>query len=140
MVPIRTLLVAAGILQIVLSIGSIAIPRLLNWKTELNKLPVLLKQMFWVYAGYILVINFCFGLLSILAPGSLLDRSLLATVVCGFIAVYWGVRVLIQFIYFDRKSAPKGFIYFWGEVGLVILFIFFTVVYGYVAYLNFSNS
>ena len=105
---LETLIFVAGILQVALVAGSFAIPGLLNWKRELSVLNPLIRQMFWTYAGYILVTNFSFGLLSIFAPVSLLDGSILAIVVSLFIGLYWTARIIIQFFYFDRKSAPKG--------------------------------
>ncbi|MEO7989019.1 MAG: hypothetical protein ABI663_05720 [Chryseolinea sp.] len=118
-----------GVGHIVLSLASTAIPTLLNWKKELNVLQPLIKQMFWTYAAYILVINFCFGLVSILGTAELLNKSFLAKSVTIFIGLYWFARVIIQFFYFDKTHAPKGLIFTLGEIGLVALFVVFTVVY-----------
>ncbi|SDJ70261.1 hypothetical protein SAMN04487898_10438 [Pedobacter sp. ok626] len=133
---IFNLIFFAGIAQIALVFGSLAIPAMLNWKTELVKVSLLIKQMFWTYAAYILVINLCFGVLSVFAIRELLNGSLLALLICGFIAVYWISRVLIQFLYFDRKSFPKGKIYMAGEFMLVVLFVFLSIVYSWAFYIN----
>jgi hypothetical protein len=98
----------AGIAQVGLVIGSLAIPSILKWRMELAKVNPLIRQMFWTYAAYILVINLCFGLLSICCAAELTDRSTLALLCNAFIAMYWISRVLIQFFYFDRASFPKG--------------------------------
>jgi hypothetical protein len=135
---IETFIQIAGASQIALSIGSLAIPKLLNWKGELNNVSKLISQMFWTYAGYILVINVCFGLVSLFGSEDLLAKSFLAKCVTAFIFFYWFVRILIQFFYFDTTGAPKGFIYKLGEIALVGLFVFLSVVYGYATYLNFS--
>jgi hypothetical protein len=94
--------------------------------------------MFWTYAGYILVINLCFGLISIIGFDELLNQSFLAISITFFISIYWLSRVLIQFFYFDRSQAPKGWFFTLGEVGLVLLFVVFTIVYS-TAFL-FNNS
>ncbi|KOY85255.1 hypothetical protein AD998_02975 [bacterium 336/3] len=119
----------SGIGHIVLSLASLAIPKFLKWKEELAPLQKLLRQMFWTYAGYILVINFCFGLVSVFGAVELLNTSFLAKCVTFFIAIYWLARVLIQFLYFDKTNAPKGWFFTLGEIGLVGLFVIFTVVY-----------
>lgn len=119
----------SGVGHIVLSLASLAIPKFLKWKEELAPLQKLLRQMFWTYAGYILVINFCFGLVSVFGVIELLNSSFLAKCVTSFIAVYWFARVLIQFLYFDKTNAPKGWFFTLGEIGLVGLFVIFTVVY-----------
>ena len=128
----------AGYLQIALSIGSLVIPKLLNWKTELSKVSKIIGQMFWTYAGYILVVNLSFGLVSVLGANELLEKSFLSKSISGFIFLYWLTRIVIQFFYFDTKSAPQGLIYKAGEIALVALFIFLTIIYGWVSFLNFS--
>ena len=119
----------SGIGHLLLSICSLILPKLLHWKEELQHLQPLLRQMFWTYAGYILVINFCFGVVSVIGAGELLDKSFLAKSVNLFIGLYWFARVLIQFLYFDKSNAPKGLVFTLGEIGLVALFILFTLVY-----------
>ena len=117
------LLVLAGVGQLVLIVGSLAIPKVLGWKEDTAKLK-----------------NLCFGLLSALAPAWLLDGSPLAGAVGSFIAAYWLARVLIQFLYFDNSEAPQGKLFKLAEVALVGLFIALTVVYGAVAYANLSGA
>jgi hypothetical protein len=126
---LKTLLLLSGLAHFLLVVGSVAIPRLLDWSKALASVPTLIRQMFWTYAGYILAINLCFGLVSVLGPEELINGSFLAKSVTLFIALYWLARVVIQFTYFDKTDLPKGLIYTWGEVALVLLFIAFTVVY-----------
>jgi hypothetical protein len=134
---IEHLIWLAGIAQIGLVLGSLAIPRVLNWKAELVKVQPLIKQMFWTYAAYILVINLCFGLLSATAFRDLTNGSHLAILLTGFIATYWISRVLIQFLYFDRTNFPAGRRHKFAEVVLVCLFIFLSIVYSRACYINY---
>ena|SRR5688572_6921731 len=136
-ISILILLKLAGILQIALCIGSLWIPKLLNWNLELSKLSKLIRQIFWTYAGYILMFNFSFGLLSFYGAEELLEKSFLSKAISVFIFMYWLARVMIQFFFFT-SSAPKGMIYKAGEIALVSLFIFLTIIYGWVSILNFS--
>ena len=106
---IRTFIRLAGLAQILLVIGSLAIPKILNWKMELERVKPLIKQMFWTYAVYILIINLSFGLLSVWDYRELLNGSALATIITGFIAIYWLSRLLVQFLYFDRESFQLDF-------------------------------
>lgn len=135
-IDISSWIFLAGLGQIGLVAGSLVIPKILKWKDELNKVQPLIKQIFWTYAGYILVTNFCFGLISVFATNTLIDKSILATAVTGFIALYWFSRIAIQFFYFDRKNFPDGKILLLGEVLLIALFVFLTLVYGWSFYLN----
>jgi hypothetical protein len=127
----QTWIVLAGIGQLGLALGSLALPRVLGWRDEMAKLKPLTGKVFWTYASYIWVTNVCFGVLSVAAPGSLLDHSILARAVSGYITAYWGARVLIQLFYFDREDAPSGFQYRVAEAGLTSFFLGLTVVYGY---------
>ena len=130
MITLETLVWLAGVGQLGLVVGSLAIPRVLGWREQLAGLRPLIRQVFWTYAAYIWCTNLSFGLISALAPSALLDRSTLATAVTLFITAYWLGRVLIQFFYFDRHDAPQGRWIWVGETILVALFICLTLVYG----------
>lgn len=123
------LIFGAGIGHFVLCIGSLYVPVALQWRERLKDLHPILRQMFWTYAGYILVINFCFGIVSVWGAHELLNHSFLAKSVTLFITVYWLARVFIQFLCLDRSQAPKGLIYTLGEIGLVSLFVSFSIIY-----------
>jgi hypothetical protein len=137
---IERLIFWAGLGQIGLVFGSTYVPIALGWRKELAKLRPLTRQVFWTYAGYILCTNLCFGLVSTFGTKWLIDRTPLAALVTTFIAIYWLSRVLIQFFYFDRSDAPKGMIFTLGEIALVTLFIFLTLIYGYVAIFNIRGA
>jgi hypothetical protein len=129
-----TLILLAGIGQLVLAAASPLIPHVLGWKEDTAKLKLLTRQVFWTYAVYIWVINICFGLVSTFAGHLLLERTPLAGIVSGFMAAYWAGRVLIQFFYFDRSQAPPGLLSKLGEIALTGLFIYLTAVYGCAVY------
>lgn len=127
------LLVLAGLGQLALAAGSAAIPIVLRWREDTAKLRPLTRQVFWTYAGYIWTTNVAFGLLSTFAPRLLLDGSALARIVASYIFLYWAARIVIQFTYFDRTDAPPGRLTQFGEVALVGLFVYLTLVYGALA-------
>lgn len=133
---LQTALYLAGIAQLVLVAGSLLIPGILKWKEELNNVSLLIKQMFWTYAAYILVINLSFGLISVFAFDDLTNGSSLACMICGFVATYWISRVLIQFFYFDRKAFPTGIWNKIAEIILVALFFLLSIVYCIAFYYN----
>jgi hypothetical protein len=126
---LTTALFLAGLGQIVLVGASVAIPRILHWREELARLRPLTRQVFTTYAVYIAGTNLSFGLLSALSPASLLAPSVLAVAVDGFITVYWGARVVVQFAYYDRRGGPAGPAARFAEAVLVALFVFLTLVY-----------
>ena len=117
-------------------LASLTIPKVLNWSVHLSTLHPLLRQMFWTYAGYILAINFCFGLISILGSHELVNQSFLAKATTLLIGTYWLTRIAIQFLYFDRSDAPKGILFTLGEIALVGLFTLFTLTYFTAFFIN----
>jgi hypothetical protein len=133
---LATLIALAGVGQIALSVGSLAIPKVLKWPEELARLRPLTRQVFWIYAGYICSSHVAFGLLSVLAAAELTDGSLLAAAVSGFIAVWWAVRLVLQFACLDRRDAPPGLVFWLAEAVLVMLFVGFASVYGWAAVAN----
>jgi hypothetical protein len=135
-IVLDALVVAGGAGQLVLAAASLAIPRALGWRDQTARLRPLTRQVFWTYAAYIWSFNVCFGAISVLAPGLLLDGSPLARLVCAFIGVYWGARLLVQLVWFDRSDAPAGLRYKLAEAGLVALFASLTTIYGAAAWLT----
>lgn len=126
---LRTVLFMAGCSQLVLSAASLAIPAVLGWRAELLKVRPLTRQVFWTYAGYIWSTNVAFGLVSSLVPASLLDGTLLAACVTGFIGLYWGARCIVQWFYFDRSDVPTGVGVRLAEFCLNVLFVSLTLIY-----------
>jgi hypothetical protein len=121
-------LVAAGLGQLALAAASLALPRLLGWRTETATLRPLTRHVFWTYAAYIFSFNVAFGLVSSLEPAWLLDGRPLARAVCGFIALYWGARLVLQFASFGHH-APPGRIFRVAEAAMVALFAALTAIY-----------
>jgi hypothetical protein len=126
----RNALILAGIAQLGIAFSSLLIPRFLGWREETARLKPLTRQVFWTYASYILGFHIAFGLLSLLAPSSLLDGSLLARAVSGFIAVYWLVRLTLQFVVFDRSVAVGRPLFRFAEAAYVGTFAYLVLVYG----------
>ena len=137
---VEKLIFLAGVGQLILVAGSLAIPKVLGWAEDTAKLRPLTRQVFWTYAGYIWATNLSFGIISVASPSSLLDGSFLAVAVSVYITVYWLSRVIIQFVYFDRSDAPQGAIYTLAEILLVGLFVGLTAVYGWAIWTNIAGT
>ena len=105
---------------------------MLRWREQTARLDPLTRSVFWTYAGYILGTNVFFGAVSALAPSWLTDGSPLARAVCGFISLYWGMRIVIQLFVFARHR-PAGNHYRLAEAAMGALFVYLTAVYGGVA-------
>ncbi|MCA9213832.1 MAG: hypothetical protein KDB27_12245 [Planctomycetales bacterium] len=133
---LNSMVFLAGVGQLCLVAVSLAIPRVLRWREDVAQLRPLTRQVFWTYAAYIWSTNLFFGIVSVAMNSELVAGGPVSSALCVFIAIYWGARVGIQFFYFDRSDALKGFIFVVGEMILVGLFIVLTVIYGYAAWVN----
>ena len=133
---IETGVVLAGVGQLILVVASAVIPRCLDWKGPLAVLPLLMRQLFWTYAGYILGMHLFFGLISVFGTSLLLDGTPQAAMLCGLMMTWWLVRIGLQFFCFDRKGIPQTRFNLLAEALLVLLFLFLTIVYAMALFIN----
>jgi hypothetical protein len=129
------LLAVAGIAQLGILIASALVPFQLRWRTELAVLSRLHRQMYWTYGGYVVLSIVAFALISICYSRELASGSGLARGMCAYIAVFWGVRVVLQGV-FDVSEHLTAW---WLKVGygvLTLLFAALTLVYGWAAFVS----
>ena len=86
----------AGVGQLLVLIASAQVPLHLNWREICQPLPKLHRQMYWVYGGYVVLAIVAQGLMSVLCAGEFVGGSGLARGVCGYMAMFWGVRLALQ--------------------------------------------
>jgi hypothetical protein len=127
-----TLIFWAGIAQLTVLVASALVPIRLKWMTTLTGLPRLHRQMYWVYGGYVVLSIVAFGVICLFNADSLADGSMLARFVCGYMAVFWGIRLSLQAV-LDVKDHLSVW---WLKVGyhfLTVLFVCFTLIFGFAA-------
>ena len=122
------LIFAAGIGQLSVLIASSLVPFRLNWRTELQSLSRLHRQMYWVYGGYVVLSIIAFATISLLNSQELAGCSGLARGFCGYVAVFWGIRLALQPVFDVRQHLTAWWLKL-GYHGLSVLFLFFTSVY-----------
>lgn len=132
-VQVGQLVQLGGLLQFSILVASAATPFLLDWKATLSPLPLLFRQMFWVYGAYIVTTIVALGSVSLIFPAELAGASLLGIAITIFTAVFWGVRLLIGLVGFD---ADPFLTTHWRRIGYSTLTVMFTVItslYGLIA-------
>jgi hypothetical protein len=129
---LTTAIALAGAGQLCVLIASALVPFQLDWKKELGELTHLHRQMYWVYGGYVVLAIVAFALISLFHARELASGSGLARALCGYIAVFWGVRLVLQGV-FDVKDHLTAWWLMMGYHVLTILFVAFTLIYGYAA-------
>ena len=126
------LIFLAGIGQLGVLIASALVPFRLNWRDELRPLARLHRQMYWVYGGYVVLSIVAFAVLSIVNANELASGGRLARGFCAYVAVFWGIRVILQGV-FDVKEHLTTWWLKLGYFVLTLLFVAFTVIYGWSA-------
>ena len=113
-------------------VASALVPIRLNWKTGLQSLPRLHRQLFWVYGGYVVLAIVSLGVISIVNAAELARGSMLARFVCGYIALFWGIRLSLQTVLNVKEHLTT----WWLKAGyhtLTLLFATFTVIFALAA-------
>jgi hypothetical protein len=129
---ISRLIFLAGIGQLGVLFASALVPLQLNWRQALRTLPLLHRQMYWVYGGYVALSIVAFGVLSIVNAEDLASGTPLARGLCVYIAVFWGVRLILQGV-FDAKPYLSRWWIRAGYALLTVMFAVFTLIYAWAA-------
>jgi hypothetical protein len=119
---------AIGCGQLCVLVASALVPIRLQWRSELNVLPRLHRQLYWVYGGYTVLAIISLGLVCITRASDLASGSPLARSVCAFGMIFWGIRLSLQAV-LDVKSHLTTWWLYAGYHTLTVLFTCFTVVY-----------
>jgi hypothetical protein len=127
-----TLILIAGAGQLSVLFASALVPLRLNWRAAFSVLPRLHRQMYWVYGGYVVLSIIAFGLISLTNSTELASGTRLARCVCGYIAVFWAIRLSLQAV-LDVKEHLTAWWLVAGEWVLTVLFLYFTVVFALAA-------
>lgn len=128
----RDLILIGGIIHLGILGAGLVMTRVLQWKTELKKLNPLSEHIIWTHGMYVWLTILAFGLVSVFQVEAL-ATSRLGSFICAFISIFWGIRVAIQFFYFDAKPYLTSFPLKLGFHGLTVCFIYMTLAYGWVA-------
>lgn len=137
MSTIQWLLIISGVIHLGTLLGSAQVPKELNFREELPKLNPLLRHWVLVCGGYIVFNIVAFGLISLVFNEELAavsaERTTMARVFCGYVSLFWGIRLLIQFFVFDPKPYLRNTLLKVGYHGLTMVFLWQTFVYGWLA-------
>jgi hypothetical protein len=98
----ETHLKAAGVLLILLALLHVVFPKHFHWREELARLSLLNRQVMVVHTFFIGLIVFLMGLLCLTSSAGLAGTPLGKRVALG-LAVFWLVRLLVQFFGYSSE-------------------------------------
>jgi hypothetical protein len=120
-------LAAAG--HFVVLIASFQVPFRLDWKRDLRKLTSFNRKLMWVHGGFAVYTVISFGTLTLLLHDDILHGQRAAVGLAGFIGMYWLLRVVVDFAYYNHADWPKGRGFVAGHILLTSLFVFLSGTY-----------
>ena len=130
---VEQLILIGGGLHFVILVASAMVPRILNWKSELGLLSPFLRRLFWVYGVFIVLTIIGFGAISLTCAPEIAAGTGLGRAFCGFVAVFWGARLAVQFFIFDARPFLTHWFLKAGYHGLAVLFAALVAIYGWAA-------
>ncbi len=93
----------AGVMHLGLIAAGVLMPRVVNLRAHIAGLPPFIHRLFWVYYAFIGLCLVSFGALSLFAAHELASGTVLARIVCAFLAVFWTVRLIAASFVFDVR-------------------------------------
>jgi len=129
---LEQLLCLAGLTHFGILCVSFCVPKVLNWRQELAGLSPFLRRLFWVYGIFISLVILSFGLITVFNAAALSEGTALARSFCGFVAVFWSVRLVVQFTAFSTPPLSHWFFRL-GYHALTFGFAGLVAVYGWAA-------
>jgi hypothetical protein len=132
---LQLMLIIGGVLHLAITSAGITMTLVLDWRKNLAPLCALTRHVIWTHATFVLMTIIAFGVLSLAFPRALASGAPLARGVCGFIALFWGIRLLIQFFLFDARPFLTNLALKLGYHGLTLVFTYFAITYSLAALL-----
>ncbi len=122
------LILAAGAGHALVLAAAAMVPFKLDWRRALAPLPRLHRQMYVIYGAYVVLSIIAFGLISVLFARDLAAGGGLARAICAYIAVFWAIRLALQWVLDVRPYLTAGYERL-GYHALTVLFAYFTIIY-----------
>ncbi len=121
-------LVGAG--QLCVLVASALVPVQLQWSSILAGLPRLVRQMYWVYGGYVVLSIISLGTICLTQSAELASGSGLARAFCAYACLFWLIRLGLQ-PFLDAKPFLTKWWLTAGYHLLSVMFATFAAVLGW---------
>jgi hypothetical protein len=126
-----TALQVAGLMHGGLIAAGATMPRAVNLRQHVGKLPPFIHRLFWVYYSFIAFFLVGFGALSFFLAPQLASGTALARAVCGFLAVFWTMRLAVAAFVFDVRPYLTSALWKTGYHLTNAVFAVLPVIYGW---------
>ncbi len=127
----------AGIGHFCILFASFQVPARLGWEKDLAKLTPFNRKFMWVSGGTTVLTIIAFGTLTLFLHHEFLAGDRAAIALAAFIAIFWTLRILVDFFYYEHSDWPQGFQFVIGHFLITALFIALAGTYWTVLVWNF---
>ena len=121
-----------GILLILLASIHLVFPKYFNWKKEMDSLSLVNRQMMYVHTFFIALMVLLMGALCLSSATELYQTALGKKISLG-LALFWGTRLVIQFVGYSPKLWK-------GKRFETIIHVLFSFLWAYLTGLFFMAS
>ena len=119
---------AAGLIILVLAVVYPIYPRRFGWREQLASASLLVRNIFVVHVGFIVLLLWLQAILLTFFPQVLLERSAAAVALLIGLGAFWGYRLFAQLFLFDRRNWQGDRLHTLVHVVLTMLWIYLTAV------------
>jgi len=120
-------LIITGVLLIVLAFVHLVFPSYFNWKKELPLLSLVNRQLMTIHTFFIALTVLLMGVLCLVATDDLINTRLGKVIATG-LAIFWTIRLVIQFFGYSPKLWK-------GKTFETIVHVFFVLLWTYLSFI-----
>jgi hypothetical protein len=91
------------------------------------------RHIIWVHGLFIMLTIIGFGIIATTYANILASGTQLSQAICSFIAIFWTIRLIIQFVLFDPGPLLSTPFLKFGYHGLTLVFTYFSLTFGLAA-------
>jgi hypothetical protein len=94
--------------QLAVAVLNLFLVRLMKWESDLERMPLLMREVFRVHAWFISVTLGIFGVITLRFAGEMANgTNPIGTWLCLGIGIFWAIRTVLQVFYYS-SSHWKG--------------------------------
>lgn len=120
-------LIIIGILLIALALVHLVFPSYFNWKNELPLLSLVNRQLMTIHTFFIALTVFLMGVLCLVSTDDLINTHLGKVITTG-LAIFWSIRLVIQFFGYSSKLWK-------GKTFETVVHVFFVFLWTYLSFI-----
>ena len=128
-----TWLQLAGVLHLGLIWAGALMPSVVGLTTHLQSLPPFIRRLVWVYYTFIGFCLIAFGSITFFLAEELASGFPLARAFCGFLCMFWAIRLGVATFVFDLRPYLTDRWRWWGYQATNLAFAALPFIYGWAA-------